>query len=411
MALKRIPGYLDRYPAKMVSRLARSLIRKHCDKCTVLLDPFCGSGAIVTAAASQGISTRAWDINPYAALLTSVKTSGFNKAKASRLLDGCVRKATAPGAKRLDVRLPGATYWFTPATLGKFERLRASFKAARLHRTRDGRAVLLACALAVRLCSRADQRSPKPFISRSARKLRKGRHFDPNKYIPAILDALSSIYPLPKRNTTLVRVCDVRRARPSRPFASHVVTSPPYLNAQDYYRNSKLELAVLDGLIPFDIAEVRNGMIGTERGSIDMRLTNTIQPDVAKLLRGWHSLIRRRPREAWIVARYIRGMESAVKAVDRCLKPGGTFVLVCGDNLVAGVHIRTSRVLTHLITSRLGYVSVSATRDRIKRRYLAPRRMGHRSIIKTEIISVFVKPTGSDVRRVSGAAAASRKAA
>lgn len=60
--------------------------------------------------------------------------------------------------------------------------------------TPDGRAVLLSFALSVRLCSKADQRSPKPFISKQAIEQREGRHFDPYRIIPALISELSECY-------------------------------------------------------------------------------------------------------------------------------------------------------------------------------------------------------------------------
>jgi hypothetical protein len=208
-----------------------------------------------------------------------------------------------------------------------------------------------------------------------------------------------------------VRVRDAKRGKAARPFASHVVTSPPYLNAQDYYRNFKLELGVLDSLVPFDVCRVRNSMIGTERGTKDAQVIEGASPELVQLLTGWAAFVRQHRREAWIVARYFRDMDQAMRAIDSCLEPGGTFVLVCGDNLVGGLHIPTSRVLTQFLTDRLGYLKMSASRDRIRRRYVAPRRMGHRSIIKTEIISVFRKPVRPGERKSGAAAADSERAA
>jgi hypothetical protein len=72
----------------------------------------------------------------------------------------------------IDNQIPGFSewaskhYWFTNIVLNKFERLRAAAQILSLPASDEGMAVLLSYFLAIRLCSRADQRSPKPFISK-----------------------------------------------------------------------------------------------------------------------------------------------------------------------------------------------------------------------------------------------------
>lgn len=386
-------GYLDRYPAKMVSRLAKVLVNRHCRNCTKLLDPFCGSGAILRAAGESGISAVGWDLNPYATLLSRVKIDGFDAAAAVRLASDCIAKAKSPQAPRLTVSLEGIEYWFTPKTLDKFESLRAQLVRVKAHASPEGRALVLACALSVRLCSRADQRSPKPFISSLARKARKSRHYDPHSKTVAILTLLGKYYSPSKSTRASIRAIDARRAATSKdPSITHVVTSPPYLNAQDYYRNFKLELAILEGILPFRSRDIQSRMIGTERGILEPTLTKSVHDLVGSVIKGWDGFTKRRPRAAWIISKYARDMRDVFASVDTHLIPGGRVVIVCGDNLIAGLRVPTSAILQQILTLTLGYKLVSKERDRIRRRYLAPQRQGHKSIIKTELISVFRKP-------------------
>jgi site-specific DNA-methyltransferase (cytosine-N4-specific) len=81
--MKKIPTRLDRYPAKMVTRLADTLISKYADECTRLLDPFCGSGALLVAGKNKGIPATGVDLNPYAVLLSKVKLRGFDISVAN----------------------------------------------------------------------------------------------------------------------------------------------------------------------------------------------------------------------------------------------------------------------------------------------------------------------------------------
>ena len=52
--MKKIPGYLDRYPAKMVTTLADKIVANYVENNSVILDPFCGAGTMGVAAVSSG---------------------------------------------------------------------------------------------------------------------------------------------------------------------------------------------------------------------------------------------------------------------------------------------------------------------------------------------------------------------
>jgi hypothetical protein len=152
----RMPTHLDRYPAKMVSRLADRLVERYASNAHRLLDPFCGSGAILVAARQRSIPVSGVDLNPIAALFSSVKLKGFSPERTIQLANELIlaaRRTTQP----LSIRWPAKHYWFTAVTLEKFERLRAAARHLNLKASDDGIAVLLSFALSVRLCSRADQ--------------------------------------------------------------------------------------------------------------------------------------------------------------------------------------------------------------------------------------------------------------
>ena len=174
--MKPVPAYIDRYPGKMVSHLARTLITRYAKQADHLVDPFCGSGAVLCAGRENSLRVSGLDVNPFAVLLSKVKLQGFDADEAKALCDDLV--SLAHSSEEMPLDWDRAAYWFSPATLRKFQQLRSAALALRLNETAAGRGVLLSMGLSVRPCSRSDQRSPKPFISQEARKTRKGRHFD-----------------------------------------------------------------------------------------------------------------------------------------------------------------------------------------------------------------------------------------
>ena len=383
---------LDRYPGKMVSKLADDLVRRYALEAVSVLDPFCGSGAILVAASQAGFRVSGVDLNPISELFCRVKIAGFDSARAKEL-----GKAWIAAAGRTIDRMPvdwnNKDYWFTRGTLDKFERLRAASGIVNLGDQPERWPVLLSYALAVRLCSRADQRSPKPFISRRARLSRAGRHFDPNETILGLLDELADLYGGDRKDNAgpcFVRadICDPQCDVSSLGAYSHVITSPPYVNAQDYFRNFKLELYLLEDLLPFKVGELRNRFVGTERGQLLERVPReSIERDFS-LAPELEHLKSRDPRLCAVVNRYFYDMDNAFDSVKEMLYDDAHLVVVCGDNLIGGIQVSTWKIL-HTIIEEKGFVLFDRFRDPIRDRLLAPKRLGHKGLIKEEVVSAY----------------------
>ena len=79
----RLPTRVDRYPGKMNHRLAHNVARRFVGEGVTVLDPFCGSGALLAAYAAPNRRLVGIDVNPVAVLLSRVKVHGFN-ARALR---------------------------------------------------------------------------------------------------------------------------------------------------------------------------------------------------------------------------------------------------------------------------------------------------------------------------------------
>lgn len=72
---------LGKYPAMMVPKVQLDLLKKFGDnksKSQVLLDPFMRSGTAIVEARRMKMKTIGIDINPYAVLLSKVKTHDYS---------------------------------------------------------------------------------------------------------------------------------------------------------------------------------------------------------------------------------------------------------------------------------------------------------------------------------------------
>ena len=376
----------------LASRIARSYLTPE----DVVLDPFCGSGATLEAAAEIANRVVGVDVNPYAILLASVKLGGFDRDRAAELLKRVTDRAREPQMASRPIAWERKLYWFTPATLRKLETLRHACWNERLSESQEGRAVLLALALSARPCSRADQRSPKPFISREAKRRRKGRHYDPISTMQEVLEELSKYHGVPSETDYYLHQRDIREPGgvgldPIE--ASVVVTSPPYINAQDYFRNSMLELYLLEGLLPFSVDDLKPLFIGTERRVPSGLAVGEGAKRRRELIPNLKAIEAASPTHAAVVHAYFEGMRKAFDSILGMISLDGRVVLVCGDNLVCGRHLRTWRVLSAMLRD-FGFELIECFGDEIKSRLLAPTRAGHRGLIKEEKVLVFQRHGG-----------------
>ena len=336
------------------------------------------------------------DINPVAVALTKGKSAVFNtevfRAHAQEAVRAAshLRKAQCPYPEWLD-------YWFTGATLQKLLALRMAIDRiggrAGTAQLDALRAALIVC---VRKCSRADPRSPKPFISKRAREKRLGKPFDSFHVFQDVTakfadstDALLEKRTIPVRSVTLL--ADARTLKRSSFLreVDAVVTSPPYLSAQDYYRSSKLELAVVGMWKPQLHSILGELIIGSGRGNLGsngqmpMRLKTGIRPV--------RELEAKNPHAAGVVRKYLSDMQAVLGSVFRIVKDNGRCCFIVGDCTMGGVQLPVHKWFKEMATDE-GFRLFRHEVDTIRDRRLPPKRESHTSVIRKEHLLFFQKP-------------------
>ena len=392
---------LDRYPAKMIPHMARFLIERVSEPRDTVLDPFCGTGTVVREAMALNRSAVGLDVNPLATLFTRVKVGRYRRDLLERQLTEILASfKNDPTTSRLT--FPNSQYWFTPATLRKLGTIRCIVD--RLDKKLPSpypdfwRAVL---ASIVRQSSRADTRGPKPFISKRARKTRIGRHFDPFKLFERA--ALTRIELLTGNPDTWadcraeVIHGDARTLLGSigSNQVDAVITSPPYLNAQDYYRSCKLELWVVGLLGPDANGKwARDDLIGSDRIPVDRCLLELPMPSPTSMA-ARERLEAVNLKSACVLTRYTMDMSNVLSQIRQALKPGRYCAIVSGDNTLSSIPVQTHQIITELSLTlgfQLRYHYVDAIRDR----WVPPSRNGHNGMILNDHIQIFQAPSAID---------------
>jgi DNA methylase len=336
-----------------------------------VLDPFAGSGTTPITVAIAGGSAYYCEVNPVFQVLIESKLTALSldsraRAGTSDRLGGVADRLEDLIAAESPDRLLrvsydesfGASQFFESEMLEDVLRLRSAID--RLACTDPLLASFLTVAAmsaivpASRLVRRGDlrykndkekQRLTPPLLPSVQARLR------------IMADDLSR---LPEANVRPVLVTeDAKQLGDLPPLdIDAVITSPPYLNGTNYFRNTKMELWFLRCLREAgDLTAFReravtagiNDVVGSKRAS--SRLAHVA--DVLALL-DRDAYDRRIPA---MVAAYFTDMETVFSGLRRHLRPGATVAVDIGDSYYGTVHVPTDKILT-LLLGDLGYLLV-----------------------------------------------------
>ena len=258
------------------------------------------------------------------------------------------------------------TYWFDGRARLQLAALSRSISRVRDKTARD----VLWCAFSrLIICKKGASRALDLVHSRPHRVFSKAPLLPFSGFLQSVEWVLASVPVRHDRRNgprAHVRLGDARKVKLRSNSVDLVVTSPPYVNAIDYFRCSKFSLVWM-GFTIADLTRLRAESIGTEIGldyEGDYQLSSFI-----KILR-----LKRLPqRQQRIMCTYIVDMRDAINEVARVLVPGGHAVYVIGENTIRGVFVRNAKLL-RLLAEQAGLSVEASTRRRLpaNRRYLPP---------------------------------------
>jgi hypothetical protein len=140
---------------------------------------------------------------------------------------------------------------------------------------------------------------------------------------------------------------------PKKEFDS-IVTSPPYINGTNYFRNTKLELWFLEALQnPNDLTKYREraltagiNTVSGEYNTPDIELVEEVIADLEK-----HGYDRRLPL---MVAGYCSELQDIFNKTRKHLHEGSRVAIDIGDSVYAGVHVPADEMIIELL-EQVGY--------------------------------------------------------
>lgn len=166
-----------------------------------------------------------------------------------------------------------------------------------------------------------------------------------------------------------------------------VVTSPPYLNGTNYFRNTKVELWFLrclrnaDDLADFRFKAVTAGINDVTNAKLNGEVPMAAREYVEKIRQTAYDV--RIPR---MVASYFTEMRHVFESLRKHLVDGATLMLDIGDSAYGNVHVPTDRVLAAIL-KELGY--------NLKRAIVLRKRLSRGGFGLRQVLQIFDLRKGS----------------
>lgn len=355
--------YLEGYSPDFVN----SVLDAFAPKARRVIDPFGGTGTTPLAVAKRGGLGLYCELNPLLQFLIETKASAVVQSARQRaaLVTTLERLASDIGREvqqhEADGRLLaayaatfGASAFFAEDTLQTVLKLRTWLDAVDCVAPAAGAIVTVAAAAA--LLSNSN------LIRRGDVRFRKGPNEIAARNDDLIGDIAGRIRFMAETIKTLHRVAirplliagDAKRLeRVAALDLDAIVTSPPYLNGTNYYRNTKLELWFLRALhTKADLAGFRSQTVtaGINDVTVD-KLAAPVNETVAALVRELNGdcYDRRIPQ---MVASYFSDMSKVIAGLEPHMKAGAPLLMDIGDSAYAGVHVDTPAVLAEMLAAR-----------------------------------------------------------
>jgi DNA modification methylase len=383
------------YPAKFIPQIPRYFIKEYMHNHHTLLDPFCGSGTTLVEAQMLGYESYGIEINPLGRLLTEVKTTPLNLTKFKVEYEKLIQRLESGEIEPLIPEFPNKDYWFPKHIQEELGKIRKSIEEVKDESIKK---FFLVCMVAIiRKCSNADPRISKPVYT-AKMKLNQERKIDVLKSFKSkVLEYRERVFTLSnflESNTVKATVIgnDAREIKLPDSSVYMVLTSPPFINAQEYFRTTKFEIYWTGLATPEEVKDMESKMVGLERVS-NKDINELHQLNLAglekidEITRRIYETDRQR---AFIFYDYFVQMIKVFNEVKRVLYDEGFFVITIGDNTIRKISIKTHELVI-AAAKHVGFKPITVNYDLIKVRQLSTKRNSTAGLMDKEWAMVFKK--------------------
>jgi DNA modification methylase len=337
---------------------ARDVLLRNDTKPRAIFDPFGGSGTTQLAASMLGIPSFYSELNPFMVFVAETKVTSGSWARnnldifvpiVDKFINEIKAKEFAQNAKSVSL----AHYYLAFPDRDFFEEnhLKELLHALSIAETVSNKFShaknLLSCACAANVvaCSNMTRRAD---LRRRKEGEYKNRVVNVSKIIcDSIIRMLEDIRQMPVIMTPMKKISSDAKSIPNTFKNSFdlILTSPPYLNGTNYFRNTKLELWFLSfiatekDLKKFRELTVTGGINDVSKKDISNKF-NSVELVAEKL-----EMAAKDKRIPTMVRQYFSDMSEVFDCLFNVLEPAGQIILDIGDSKFYGIHVPTHKLL------------------------------------------------------------------
>lgn len=382
--------FLEGYSPKFVEEIIKNFI----PNASYVFDPFSGTGTTPLTVARLGLEAFYCEINPLLQYLTEIKIKALTLKHnvRNKLLDSLktisdnlslLLKQASPDDE-LDFtykRVFGESKFFDSTTFEKVLKTRTLIDSTACDDP------LLADFLTVAVLSSL---IPASLLKRAGDLRFKNKEENKKEHIifeenvqKQLKKITGDINKLDQIQNRPLLVCENAKNLGLVPFMGidAVITSPPYLNGTNYFRNTKIELWFMRCLLsPSDLSSFRNKSITAGINDVSHQKNGRnahprVESVVAQLNQYAYD-----PRIPKMVASYFNDLQEVLTGLKRHLKEEAILAIDIGDSMYGGIHVPTDRILVDLLQDS-GFI--------LKHDIVLRRRMSRNGSLLRQVLLIF----------------------
>jgi hypothetical protein len=331
------------------AQLVRNALSGFKPSTTFVFDPFGGTGTTPLVAAQLGFSAAWAEVNPY---LQEVATTKVAAAVASREEREHALEQLEPAEMSQHPLLQAneSRAFFAPETAFELVHWTHTFDALEDELARRlGRVAVASCAIEVSNMKRAVDLRRRTETELLAPRPR-ARDLIAERVLQIASDLDSTTVATGK--ASLVST-DARSLPADMPEIDLIVTSPPYLNGTNYFRNTKLELLLLELLASEgDLAHHRSRAITAGINNVSRRIADPVPIACVEEVAERLDLVTYDARIPRMVRAYFADMQLVFRTLREAMSDAGSMVLDIGDSRFAGIAVDTPTLLARIAESQ-----------------------------------------------------------
>jgi DNA modification methylase len=391
--------YIEGYSPDFV----KSLIEEYAINGCVVYDPFAGTGTTIFASDQCGLSSVYSEVNPLLQFLTNLKIKVLKLNQLNRYaISSELKNINKNFFKRISeyaeneelkesyFKVFGDSKYFSDDTFSKILKIRSFIDFLYLE-NKEIIADLVSVAVFSSLLSVSYLKKNGDVRFRTKEEILKGEMKLLEDILPAKIDEIAEdliCFDFAIKKTPEFVIANAKKIDCLHNLKiGAIITSPPYLNGTNYFRNTKVELWFLRYLqSENDLRYFRNQALTSGINDVKREYANQAANEMidnCKLLIDTLLELEKQSYDSRIqlmVKCYFYEMFQVFNNVKQHLQPNAKILIDIGDSIFCGVHVKTDKILIEIL-QEIGY-------EVIETKILRKRRSKNNEILSQVLIAL-----------------------